>query len=188
MLNNEETMITDNINLIYHVLKKYKLYNNRDEFYDLGVIGLIKGVRSFDPKKNIKLSTYLAKCISSEILHHIREMNAIKRGRGKKIISIYTPIKSTAYSTDEEIQLIDVIPSEVNVIEDFENVEQIKMLQSAIEKLGEEERFIVCSSFGAFGYSKLSQEELADTLNCSQSCISRRLKKALDDIKNDIKD
>ena len=107
----EDKIVTDNINLIYHVLKKYGLYRNLDEYYDVGLIGLVKGVKSYDNSKGYAISTYLVKCITTEVLAYQRKITMKKRGGGIKDISIYTPIN------DEENELLDVIPSNENIEE-----------------------------------------------------------------------
>ena len=55
----KEKLILDNINLIYMVLKKYNLYNQLDEYYDIGMIGLVKGANTYSGDKGYKTSTYL---------------------------------------------------------------------------------------------------------------------------------
>ena len=60
-----EKEIFENENLIYFVLKQKNL--SPEEFYDLGMIGLIKGIKSFDPSKGYARSTYLVACIKNEI-------------------------------------------------------------------------------------------------------------------------
>ena len=66
----KEKLILDNINLIYMVLKRYNLYNQLDEYYDIGMIGLVKGANSFSEDKGYKVSTYLTSCITYEILNY----------------------------------------------------------------------------------------------------------------------
>ena len=53
----KEKLILDNINLIYMVLKRYNLYNQLDEYYDIGMIGLVKGANTFSEDKGYKVST-----------------------------------------------------------------------------------------------------------------------------------
>ena len=42
MKTSRDDLILDNVSLIYYVLKKMNLYKNADEYYDIGMIGLIK--------------------------------------------------------------------------------------------------------------------------------------------------
>ena len=46
-------MAEDNIKLIYFVLKQLNMYNKDgiEEYFDLGMIGLVKGTRTYKKKK-----------------------------------------------------------------------------------------------------------------------------------------
>lgn len=66
-------LIERNLRLVAHICKKYTLTGiEQDDLISIGTIGLIKGINSFNPDKNIKLATYTAKCIENEILMFIR--------------------------------------------------------------------------------------------------------------------
>ena len=66
-------LIEHNLRLVAHVCKKYSNTNiDQDDLISIGSIGLIKGINSYDPKKSIKLSTYISKCIDNEILMYLR--------------------------------------------------------------------------------------------------------------------
>lgn len=186
MVDKDEKIIIENINLIYHILKKYNLYKERDEYFDIGVIGLIKGVRTFNHSKNTRLSTYLTKCISSELLHYLRANSALKRGKGIHTISIYTPVKTSGFDNNAEIPLIETIEGDTNILQEIEHKDQLERIYNVISKLDEEEKFMICSSFGVFGYPKLSQEEIAIELGYSQPYISRATKRIISSIKDNV--
>ncbi len=66
-------LIETNLRLVAHICKKYTSTGiDQDDLISIGTIGLIKGINSFNPDKNIKLATYTAKCIENEILMFIR--------------------------------------------------------------------------------------------------------------------
>ncbi len=66
-------LIERNLRLVAHICKKYTSTGiDQDDLISIGTIGLIKGINSFNPDKNIKLATYTAKCIENEILMFIR--------------------------------------------------------------------------------------------------------------------
>ena len=70
-------LIERNLRLVAHVCKKYASCRvEQDDLISIGTIGLIKGINSFKPNKNVKLSTYVSRCIDNEILMHLR---AIKK-------------------------------------------------------------------------------------------------------------
>ena len=41
-------LIENNINLVYHVIKQLGLYNKLEDYYDVGLIGLVKAAKNFD--------------------------------------------------------------------------------------------------------------------------------------------
>lgn len=71
-------LIERNLRLVAHICKKYASTGiDQDDLISIGTIGLIKGINSFNPEKNIKLATYTAKCIENEILMFIRSSKKI---------------------------------------------------------------------------------------------------------------
>lgn len=62
-------LIEHNLRLVAHIVKKYDTKeNNTDDLISIGTIGLIKGIDSFKHNKNIKLTTYAAKCIQNAVV------------------------------------------------------------------------------------------------------------------------
>ena len=59
--------------------RKYASTNiDQDDLISIGTIGLIKGINSFDMSKNIRLATYVARCIENEILMFLRSSKKTK--------------------------------------------------------------------------------------------------------------
>ena len=62
-------LIERNLRLVAHVAKKYSSTNiEQDDLISIGTIGLIKGINSFNTDKNIRLATYVARCIENATL------------------------------------------------------------------------------------------------------------------------
>ena len=62
-------LVEHNLRLVAHIVKKY--YNQsgeQDDLISIGTIGLIKGISTFKPDKNVKLATYASRCIENAIL------------------------------------------------------------------------------------------------------------------------
>ena len=177
----EDKLITDNINLIYYVLKKYHLYSELDEYFDIGMIGLVKGAKTFDESKGYKPSTYLSRCIEHEIFRYIRVQNLPKRNNGQKNISIYDPICIDENGNEKII--IDTIPSDEDIEKDITKQEQREFLYKEILKLKERDKFIICSKYGLLGYEELTQEELAEATGISQTQVCRIIKKFKEEVR-----
>lgn len=62
-------LIEHNLRLVAHIMKKYYTPNgDQDDLISIGTIGLIKGISTFKPDKNVRLATYASRCIENEIL------------------------------------------------------------------------------------------------------------------------
>ena len=168
-----DEMIIDNQNLIYFVLKKLNLYDKREELFDVGMIGLIKGVDSFNPQKGTT-STYLYRCIYTTILMEIRKKRPIT-------ISLDTPIPNI-----ENLTFQDIIIDDFNFVENILKQDQIKQIYSALDKLSFKEKDIITKTFGLFNTKQYKQKEIAKLYGYSQSYISRIIENAKRNIKKEI--
>ena len=69
-----QKLIEHNLRLVAHLSKKYySAVRDQDDIISIGTVGLIKGIDSFNPEKNIKLATYASRCIENEILMFLRK-------------------------------------------------------------------------------------------------------------------
>lgn len=183
MQNNVDELIINNIKLIYVVLKKLHMYNFEDihKYYDVGMIGLVKGAKKFDSNLGIKPSSYLTKCIANEILRTIRKEHSSNRLILEETISLSTPVH-------ENIYLEDVVSSDVDVYEEVEKQESIKELSEAMKSLTGLERLILEYAFGLFGKEKLKQEEIGNVFNLCQGSISRIKLRAIEKLRRLLND
>lgn len=170
-------VIENNMRLLMLVAKQY--YNETIELDDLinvGAVGLIKAVDSYDIEKNILFSTYASKCIQNEILMYLRKEN--------KYINVLSLETKYVNKNEKEFTLHDLLStSEDAVSEDYDKYEEYKALYQIIDSLKGREKEIVTLYFG-FGHDRdYGQQEIADMLNLSQSYVSRLLKRTIEKIK-----
>lgn len=177
---NEEKMVLDNLNLVYFIIKKMNLYNQLEEWIDVGTIGLIKGVKTYKQDKGFKLSTYLTRCIRNEILQEIRNLNTDKRKANLNTISLDKEIYNN--EKDDAICLIDTLPSKENV--EYEVIKNDAM-KDILKGLNDKEKYVLVNSYGLFGKKEIRQNDLAKQLNLSQAQVSRILNNAIQKIKNE---
>lgn len=167
---NEEALILENTNLIYFILGKLHLYDKREEYYDVGMMGLIKAAKGFDPNKGYVFNTYASHCIKSEVLSYIRNQNSSKRKSNYNTISLNKIIYDNG---EESITLEDTLKSDNNIEEEILKKEELENLHIALSKLKERELHIIESSFGLNGVEELTQQELGRKYNVSQAQIAR---------------
>ena len=72
-------LIEHNLRLVAHIIKKYYTQTaDQDDLISSGTIGLIKGVSTYKPEKNVRLATYASRCIENAILTPTRFMTGRK--------------------------------------------------------------------------------------------------------------
>lgn len=80
-----EKLITGNSPLIWSIVKRYLgRGSDADDLYQLGCLGLLKAIRSFDSSLGYQFSTYAVPKISGEIRRFLRDDGAIKVSRTLK--------------------------------------------------------------------------------------------------------
>lgn len=175
-----ENIVTENINLVYHMLQKLGYYHNLDEYEDIAMIGLVKGAKSYDKSKGIALSTYLGTCIKNEVYNHSRIQTFQKRNNGILPISLSTII---SIDNQKDIELQDILKSDENVLNKVIKKMLIEDILKEIRLMNSEKQFIINSYYGINGYEKLNQIQIAKKLNTSQTNICRFIKKFINKMK-----
>ena len=176
-------LIEHNLRLVVYIAKKFDNTGvGVEDLISIGTIGLIKGINTFNPTKNIKLATYASRCIENEILMYLRKNN-----KTKLEVSI-----DEALNVDwdgNELLLSDILGTDEDVISrGIENEVEKRLLYKAIEKLNTREKVIVEMRYGLNNVDgeEMTQKEVADSLGISQSYISRLEKKIIKRLKREI--
>jgi RNA polymerase sporulation-specific sigma factor len=61
-------LVERNLRLVAHVVRKYESTGeDMEDLISIGTIGLIKGIKTFDNEKGVKLATYVARCVENEV-------------------------------------------------------------------------------------------------------------------------
>lgn len=172
----QKTLISHNLRLVVYLARKFENTGvGVEDLISIGTIGLIKGIRTFNPEKNIKLATYASRCIENEILMHLRRTNKLKLE-----VSFDEPLNVDW--DGNELLLSDILGTDEDVIyRDLETEAEIALLRKAMEKLNEKERTIIELRYGynQKNEKEMTQKEVADLLGISQSYISRLEKKIM---------
>ena len=177
-------LIEHNLRLVAHVCKKYANSNvDQDDLISIGSIGLIKGINSYDVHKNIKLSTYISKCIDNEILMYLRTTKKLNSE-----VYLEDPIGTDI--DDNTITLKEILENDDKPIEEeIELKLRIKKLYEKIKSsLQERERTILELRFGLNGAEPQTQHEIAKEMGISRSYVSRIETKAINKLAKEIKE
>ena len=167
-------LIEHNLRLVAHIAKKYdtNLVNN-DDLISIGTIGLIKGVDTYKDTKNVKITTYCARCIENEILMYFRKNN-----KYSKDISIN---EAVGFDKDgNEIEIQDIIQVEnKDFCDDIDLRDNIKSLYKYINVLTPREKRIIIKRYGLDNTRGETQKNISNKLGISRSYVSRIEKRAL---------
>lgn len=178
LLNGDEAarakLIEHNLRLVAHIVKKYDTKcSMTDDLISIGTIGLIKGIDSYKPAKNTRITTYAARCIQNEILMYYRSTK-----KTNKDVSLNDYI---GYDKEgNEVSLLEVLKDDNNdIVENLHNQDLLDKLNKYIEILNPREREILEKRYGLNNQSELTQNEIAANLKISRSYVSRIEKRAL---------
>ena len=172
-----DELITKNQNLVYYVLKKIGLYHLQDEYFDVGMIGLVKAGRTYTEEKG-KFTTYAYRCIANEINAERRKQSTNKR-QGE-IISLNTEIKSA-----DGLVLEDFIPSPMDTEQEVIRNEQMKEIKQIISRLSDKEQYVIKAYYG-IDQDKEDQEQISKKLKISRSMVSRIITKVIIKMRNEV--
>lgn len=177
-------LIERNLRLVAHVCKKYASCKvEQDDLISIGTIGLIKGINSFEPTKNVKLSTYVSRCIDNEILMHLRST--------KKISAEVSLEDSIGKDKDDNVvTLQDVLEnSEKNIEDEVDLKMRIKKLYEKMKcVLKDREKLILEMRFGLDGNKPKTQNQIAEMMGISRSYVSRIETKAIGKLAKEMKE
>ena len=154
--------VLNNLNLVKYVIKKMNIFDKKDydDYYQVGVIGLINAVNNYDNNLKITFSTYAYVCIKNEILKYLKKNTNNYISLEKEIFDDIT-IEETIKTNDEEI-IETIILKETNK----------KIYDIINNELNEIETKIIKMSFG-LGNKQYKQTEIEKILNIPQYKISR---------------
>lgn len=178
----KDKLITHNMRLVAHVVKKYSGAAETDDLISVGSIGLIKAVNSFDESKGAQLATYTARCIENEILMLIRSNKKFKND-----MSLSDPVGTD--KEGNELTLMDLLSEKEDTVfkQVDKSIEREKFLDFIRSVLTEREYTVLCLRYGLKGGKNYAQREVARFLKISRSYISRIEKKAIEKLKDAVK-
>lgn len=194
--------------LIYSIINKYPKRYDRDDLYQVGMLGLIDAYKHFDRGKDTKFSTYAYYYIIGEVNKYIRESSSLKVSKGlidlkRSIIkckeemtqklgreptrlelSLYLEVEEKmidmAIEATDEIESIDEI---YNTCKSYDNTSaEVLDLKDEIMKLPSEERNLILARY----YEELTQSETSNILGMSQVQVSRCEAKILQKLRNNL--
>lgn len=158
-----DELICRNLRLVCYICRKFSNSSiELEELISIGTIGLIKGLDSYDIEKEIKLSTYVSRCIENEILQVLR-----RDRKTKNDISLEESI--TTDWDGNELKVKDIVEVEEEEYKRYEDMEEVSIiLEYILNSFKTREKRIILLQL-----ANVTQAEIGIELGLSQSYVSR---------------
>lgn len=192
--------------LIYSIIGKYPKRYDKDDLYQVGMIGLIDAYKHFDNTLGTKFSTFAYYYIVGEVNKYIRESSSLKVSKelidlNKKIIKTRelmlqklgrepTNLELSLYlEVDEEMidsallatSEVESIDSSFDTYKSYDNTSaDVLDLRNEIMNLDSDERRLILARY----YEDLTQSETSKKIGISQVQVSRNEAKILKKLKD----
>lgn len=220
MNNNVSNLVVDNQNLIYSISHYFKGYQNKDDLFQVGVIGLINAHKNFDDSLGVKFTTYAYSYILGEMKQYINQDRGVKVSRDilklnlkiekvtmllsqklmreptvgeisrylevpEYLIAQSLNVNGVTRSFDEpintgeskDISLYDTIAEVDNL-----DLNSLIALKEEIKQLDNVEQNIIQMRY----FEDFTQTEVANALGINQVQVSRKEKKILEKLRNQL--
>ncbi len=163
-----EELVTQNEKIIYNII--FRIMNNAEDTYDMSQETFIKAYTKLNQfNEESKFSTWLYRIATNTSLDELR------RRRGKQTFSI----DQTIPGKDSDM-VPEHIDEDANIEEKIVEKEQTKIIQQALEELGEDHRIILTLR----DIQGLAYDEISQVLEVTLGTVKSRISRARRELKN----
>ena len=194
--------------LVYSIIGKYTKRFDKDDLYQVGMLGLIDAYKHYNKNLNTKFSSFAYYYILGEVNKYIRNsgglkvsdqiiklrsrINKTKEMMTQKLGRVPTNLEISLYlDIDEELveqaiittDLVESIDEEYNNIHSYDDTSaEVMDLREELRKLPEKERKLIYARY----YNELTQSETSNVLGISQVQVSRNENKILQKLRTNL--
>ena len=195
-------LVTENINLIYLVMKRFRNRGvDREDLFQIGAVGLTKAAQRFDESKGFAFSTYAVPLIIGEIQRFLRDDGMVHISRkilddARKIAIIREKMENISGMSKQDIIIAMEADKNASSIENESVLDYLdnKMSAEASDKPSETDKVInhiaMQQAFNSLDDSERrlimlrymqdkTQKQVAEVLGRNQVAISRMEKNTL---------
>lgn len=173
----QEQAIRDNIRFVYYIVNKlsHVPQGEYDEYVQIGSLGLLKAVQTYDTEKKAAFSTYAGKCIQNELYMVFR-----RRGKLDNEV-LFTDVTYYAGSEYEDMEIENALTDGNDLTDSVMNsMEFVDIINIILNVLDPREAVIIL--YHVSGTYK--QKEVARRLGgISQSYVSRVLHRTTEKVR-----
>lgn len=203
-------LVLDNEKLVYSIINGYNGYYDKDDLYQVGMMGLINASKNYKEELGVKFSTYAYTYILGEVNKFIRENNNVRVS--KDVIRLKKSIEKTKdimrqkllreptvtelslfLEIDEEkILEIESIYQDTASLDsvDYNNVKmydknlnaEILDLKDELDRLPDDEKNLIYKRY----FMGMTQTELSHELGISQVQVYRKEDKIFQKLKSNL--
>ena len=154
-------VLLENEKIVYSIINKYTYYFDKDDLYQVGMMGLMDAYDNYKSDKNIKFSSFAYFYVLGKVKEYIRKSNIIKVSR--ELVKLNCAIEK---ARDHLTQKLGYIPSDTDIalfleidIKQIEEAKEANNLVASLDNENEEETKI----YDYVGYTESAyNEEILD--------------------------
>lgn len=203
-------------NLIYKMTHYFNYYDNKDDLYQAGIIGLLEASKKYDKSFNTKFSTFAFKYIYGEMSKLVREDKNIKVSRTniklkQDIEKVKEIMRQKLYREPTDYEISEFLNIDIKEIEEALKITNTISLDEVIsneekeityhdligDNIDLDTRMILKESLESLNdierkiiidrtFNNYSQSEVAQELGLSQVKVSREEQKIKKKLKNQL--
>ena len=160
-----------NIKTVYYVVNKLRSFQGMvslDEMASAGMLGYAKAIKSYDPTREVKFSTFAINCIKNEIKFCLRKE---RKHYDRNISMNYTKHQD---KNGNDLTIEDTLPDNSRTPEEeLAHKELRKTILKKLNMLMPMEKYVAIYRRGLDRGIKLTQKDIAQYVNMSQANISK---------------
>ncbi len=168
-------LIEDNIGLVYQVINRYfktDIYGlQKEDVEQIGYIGLVNAVDTFDVNKGIQFSSYAYSCIKHAIMAEYKKTSRMMRNHSNNK-SIHDPLT-------DDLFFEDVLSSDFDLEKCIFEKEKMLMLHELLNKLPENYKRVIYLRFGFSDDKIYTLRECGEILGITHEAVRQLEKKAI---------
>jgi len=169
----EDELIVSLAYLVHSVVYRYKRFDNYEDLYQEGMIGLIKAVKQYNSDTSFHFTRYAMWWIKARVVRSIKKLNLIK-------VSGDDNVKYFMQYDIKESDIIEENDPEKSAI----LTEEIENLHSMIDSLPEKHQQVIKMRYGLHNTKEHNLQDLGDKLDMTREGIRQLEHRILNKLKN----
>jgi RNA polymerase primary sigma factor len=187
-------IVENNIKLVIKIVSSYRLYGDTFvEAINVGCLGLMSAIQSYNFSKGTKFSTYASFWIKSSINnflsqnHLINIPKSVKFGRDSSSVGI---CQNVVFLSDLPVNFDSNLPDTNSGVGSLDSLYYKELILEKISRLSPKEQFVIERRFGLNSKEEMSLREIGELFNTTPESIRyieiRALKKLRSMLINEI--